>query len=89
MASFHGLRPSDLSRFLDITLRDVKYSVSEQALHQVFDAYGATKVQMCADMTTVVSFPSMSQATRAGLHMQGLCIYTNCCWMQIQYAPAE
>ena len=89
MASFQGLRPSDLSRFLHITLHDVKYSVSEQVLHQVFHPYGAMTVRLSTSTTVVVSFPTMSQATRAGRELQGCCIYNNCCWMQIQFAPEQ
>ena len=81
-----GHQEANTRRVLRVTVSQVFYPVTEEVLHQVFDAYGAEKVcdLEVADRTeALVLFRSSHHAVRARDACHGRCIYDNCCWLDL------
>ncbi|KAL6639920.1 hypothetical protein ACP70R_022230 [Stipagrostis hirtigluma subsp. patula] len=81
------------SRVLEVSIRQVRYPVTENVLRQVFDRYGMVEeVQLFGGLVALsarVVFQSRHEAVEAYGSLHGRCIYDGCCQLDIQFGAFQ
>lgn len=81
---------STTSCVLHVTITHLIYPVTEEVLHELFDAYGVNELcvlQRSAYVEVFVEFQSWYEASQARGALHGRCIYDVSCLLDIQHAP--